>query len=123
MKPSVQTLQVFDPPMCCATGVCGPDVDPKLVQLAADLDWLKSQGVIVQRHNLTQNPAAFVENMAVQTALMEKGEAGLPMLLVNGRVQAAGRYPDRDELAAWFGLSAAVQASAAKSNCCCGGAC
>jgi hypothetical protein len=21
-------VQVFDPPMCCSTGVCGPEVDP-----------------------------------------------------------------------------------------------
>ncbi|MFN8000751.1 MAG: arsenic metallochaperone ArsD family protein [Acidobacteriota bacterium] len=21
-------LEIFDPPMCCATGVCGTDVDP-----------------------------------------------------------------------------------------------
>ncbi|MFO1500060.1 MAG: arsenite efflux transporter metallochaperone ArsD [Verrucomicrobiota bacterium] len=78
MNITTQTLQVFDPAMCCSTGVCGPDVDTKLVQFAADLDWLKSQGVIVQRHNLSQNPAAFVENQAVQTTLTEKGEAALP---------------------------------------------
>jgi len=67
-----QTLQVFDPAMCCSTGACGPEVDPKLVQFAADLDWLKSQGVIVQRHNLSQNPAVFVENEAVKATLTEK---------------------------------------------------
>ena len=54
MNLTTQTLQVFDPAMCCSTGVCGPEVDTKLVQFAADLDWLKSQGVIVQRHNLSQ---------------------------------------------------------------------
>jgi hypothetical protein len=58
--------------MCCSTGACGPEVDPKLVQFAADLDWLKSQGVIVQRHNLSQNPAVFVENEAVKATLTEK---------------------------------------------------
>ena len=54
MKMTTQTLQVFDPAMCCSTGVCGPDVDPKLVQFAADLDWLKTQDVIIQRHSLSQ---------------------------------------------------------------------
>jgi hypothetical protein len=29
-------LDVFDPAMCCSTGVCGPEVDPQLVQFAAD---------------------------------------------------------------------------------------
>ena len=66
-----QTLQVFDPAMCCSTGVCGPDVDPKLVQFAADLDWLKTQAVIVQRYNLSQDPGAFVQNPIVKSALTE----------------------------------------------------
>jgi hypothetical protein len=35
------TLCVFDPAMCCSTGVCGPSVDPELARFAADLDWLK----------------------------------------------------------------------------------
>ena len=59
MKMTTQIIQVFDPAMCCSTGVCGPDVDPDLVQFAADLDWLKTQGVIIQRHNRAQKPAAL----------------------------------------------------------------
>ena len=123
MNMTKQTLQVFDPAMCCSTGVCGPDVDPKLVQFGADLDWLKAQDVIVQRHNLSQNPAAFVENEGVKTALAEKGEAALPLLLVNGQVAATGRYPKRRELAGWFKLKATAAAAPAKSSCCCGGSC
>ena len=38
-------LQIFDPAMCCSTGVCGVDVDPVLVQFAADLKWVAEQGV------------------------------------------------------------------------------
>ena len=123
MNMNLETLQIFDPAMCCSTGVCGPDVDTKLVQFAADLDWLKSQGVIIQRHNLSQNPAAFVENEAVQTTLTEKGEAALPVLLVNGKVEVAGRYPERGELAGWFKLTVAATLTMEKSSCCCGGSC
>ena len=36
-------LTVYDPPMCCSTGVCGPAVDPVLPRVTADLDWLKRQ--------------------------------------------------------------------------------
>ena len=109
--------------MCCSTGVCGPGVDPKLVQFAADLNWLKSQGVIVQRHNLSQNPAAFVETKAVNAALAETGEAALPLLLVNGRRTATGHYPGRNELAAWFKLKAPAAPAPAKPGCGCGGSC
>ena len=121
MKPTTQILQVFDPAMCCSTGVCGPEVDTRLVQFAADLDWLKTQAVLVLRHNLTQNPAAFVENEQVKTALTEKGEAALPVILLNGKVATTGRYPDRKELAGWFKLEATASAAPAKPACGCGG--
>ena len=109
--------------MCCSTGVCGPGVDTKLVQFAADLDWLRSEGVIVQRHNLSQSPAAFVENAAVSKVLAEKGEAALPVIMVNGKLAATGRYPERRELASWFKLKATATPAPAKSGCGCGGSC
>jgi AhpD family alkylhydroperoxidase len=105
MKLMTPILQVFDPAMCCSTGVCGPDVDPKLVQFAADLDWLKSESVIVQRYNLSQNPSAFVENKLVNATLADKGEAALPLVVVNGKLAVTGRYPNRRELAALAGLA------------------
>jgi hypothetical protein len=120
---NLNTLQIFDPAMCCSTGVCGPEVDTKLVQFAADLDWLKSQGVIVQRHNLSQNPAAFVENEAVKTALTQKGEAALPVILLNGKVAVTGRYPDRGELGTLLKLKATAAPVGTKSSCCGGSSC
>jgi AhpD family alkylhydroperoxidase len=100
------TVRVFDPAMCCSTGICGPSVDPQLVRFAADLDWLKNQGVSVERFNLSQQPAAFAEDVAAKTALETKGEAGLPVVKVNGEVKSSGVYPSRDELAAWAGVAA-----------------
>ncbi|MGN6644070.1 MAG: arsenite efflux transporter metallochaperone ArsD [Verrucomicrobiota bacterium] len=123
MNAALQTVQVFDPAMCCSTGICGPDVDPKLVQFAADLDWLKLQGVIVQRHNLSQNPAAFVNNERVRAALTEKGEAALPMILINGSIAAVGTYLFRSELAALLKLKDNPGSVPARSSCCGGGAC
>lgn len=90
--------------MCCSTGLCGPQVDPVLVRFAADVNWLQEQGAEVQRFNLSQNPAAFVENEQVKAALTEKGEAALPLLLVGGRVLASGHYPEREQLVEALGL-------------------
>ena len=101
----MKQFQVYDPAMCCSSGVCGPDVDPALVQFAADLKWLQEQGVEVRRFNLSQNPAAFVENELVKQALTEKGEAALPMILGQDRILSTGRYPARGELGTWAGLS------------------
>ena len=101
----MNTIQVYDPPMCCSTGVCGPEVDPALVRFAADLKWLGEQGVTVQRFNLTQTPMAFAENETVRAMLTEKGESALPMVLVDGKVVVTGTYPSREELAGLVGLS------------------
>jgi SAM-dependent methyltransferase len=97
-------LEVFDPAMCCATGVCGPNVDPKLVQFAADLDWLRSQGVAVERHNLAQAPAAFAANATVKSTLDKHGTDCLPLVLIDGSITSVGSYPTRLEMARWAGL-------------------
>ena len=44
--------------------MCGPDVDPALVQFAADLQALAASGVAVERFNLAQEPEAFVAETA-----------------------------------------------------------
>ena len=62
-------VRVFDPAMCCSTGVCGPSVDPQLARFSADLDWLKSQGVAVSRFNLAQQPGAFVDDADAKSTL------------------------------------------------------
>lgn len=93
------SVKVFDPAMCCSTGVCGPAVDPALGLFAADLDWLAGTGVSVERFNLAQQPEAFVAHPEVTEALRAHGEAALPLILVDGRKVMEGVYPSRDQLA------------------------
>jgi AhpD family alkylhydroperoxidase len=102
---SMTRIQVFDPAMCCPTGICGPSVDPQLVRFAADLDWLKTQGVSVERYNLSNRPLAFAEDEAVKAALDTQGEGALPLIKVDGTVQSHGTYPSRDQLATWAGVN------------------
>ena len=83
-------LEVFDPPMCCSTGVCGPNVDPVLPRFAADLDWVRAQGVDVQRHNLAQQAGDFLANALVKQTLTEQGQGCLPLILFDGRIVARG---------------------------------
>lgn len=97
-------LEVFDPPQCCSTGVCGPSVDPKLVSFAADLHWLANQRVAVERHNLAQEPQAFVANPVVKRALTQSGNKCLPLILMNGAMVSQGQYPSRVELARFVGV-------------------
>lgn len=94
-------VTVFDPAMCCSTGVCGPAVDPALATFAADLDWLAGRDVHVRRINLGQEPGEFVANETVRDLLQVQGEAGLPAVFVDGELRASGRLPSREEMSAW----------------------
>ncbi|WP_298208528.1 arsenite efflux transporter metallochaperone ArsD [Ferrimicrobium sp.] len=130
---AVAIVEVFDPAMCCSTGVCGPSVDPALSTFAADLTWLGGQGVAVVRHNLSQEPGSFVENPVIQELLAREGEGALPAVVVGGELLSFGRYPTRDELVTWSlralsgqsqGDAASVEPSAVTTptdTACCGG--
>ena len=110
----MKKIEVYDPPMCCSTGVCGTDVDPKLVQFSSDLAWVKEQGASIERFNLAQQPAAFVANPLVSEALKAHGNGCLPLVLVDGVIATRSIYPTRDQLASLAGLEA-------QSSGCCGG--
>lgn len=118
----MNTIQVYDPALCCSSGVCGVEVDPVLVSFAADVAWAQQQGAAIERFNLAQQPMAFAAQAQVQAFLERSGAEALPLVLVNGEVALAGRYPSRAELARWAGLRAplAVQAAGA---CCSGSSC
>ena len=116
----MKTLTIFDPAMCCSTGICGPEIDQKLIDFAADLDWLKNEGIEVKRINLSQEPALFAENEQVKTILQNSGVEGLPVILADDEMQSSGQYPDRVKLAQMAGMTAnaAAPASAPAASCC-----
>jgi hypothetical protein len=92
------TIRVFEPALCCNTGVCGPDTDEALVAFTANLAHLKELGVDIERHNLANDPMAFVESDVARTFLDVAGSDGLPLTVVDGVTVAAGTYPDRESL-------------------------
>lgn len=100
----MKQLEVFDPAMCCSTGVCGVDVDPVLAQFAADLQWVQDHGIAVTRHNLGQEPQAFVANPAVVKE-MEAGMERLPIVSIDGHIVSTGMYPSRQQLAQKLGIA------------------
>jgi arsenite methyltransferase len=113
------TLQVFDRPMCCSSGVCGPKVDPILPRFAADLEWLKGKGVQVERYNLAQEPQAFTAHDDVTEEIARRGMKVLPIVRVDGRIVSRGTHPTRAALAGWAGVNEATELPVASS--CCGG--
>jgi hypothetical protein len=97
-------IVIFDPAMCCSTGVCGPSVDPELLRVAAVLENLKKAGIEVARHNLTSDPSAFMQNEAVSNALNQKGAEALPITVVDGNIAKSGSYPTNEEFAKLLGV-------------------
>lgn len=114
----MKKLEVFDPALCCSTGVCGTDVDQALVDFATDADWLKKRGVNLQRFNLAQEPLAFVNNAKANAFLQTAGAGSLPLLLLDGEVVLTGRYPKRHELARWFGIQMTDEKIGKAQACC-----
>jgi SAM-dependent methyltransferase len=109
---SMTIVEVFEPALCCATGVCGEDVEQGLVTFSADMDFVRSRGGNVRRYNLASEPLAFAENEAVKGFLQVVGSKGLPLVLVDGVTAMTGGYPDRAQLAEWASVTAAVPAGA-----------
>ena len=98
----MKTIQVFDPPMCCSTGVCGPEVDPVLAAVSGFLHRAKEQGCSVDRFNLAQQPIAFVENEKVRSLIEQDGVDALPLVFVDGELKLKGRYPNEAERTDWL---------------------
>jgi len=105
------TIRVFEPALCCNTGVCGPDVDEALVVFTADLNHLKGLGADVERHNLANDPSAFAGSDTVRAFLQVAGSDGLPLTLVDGLTVMTGAYPAREQLMRYAGLEAESQGS------------
>lgn len=98
-------IEIYDPALCCSTGVCGTTVDAALVSFAADAEWARKNGAEVERFNLSQQPLAFAKNPTVKLFLERSGQDALPLLLLDGEIALAGRYPTRSELARWIGVA------------------
>jgi len=116
-------VQVFDPAMCCPTGLCGPGVDPALLALARDLRWLETRGVTIERYGLSQEPAVFAANARVAGLLQAFGDEALPATLINGAVLVHGRYPTREELVAGLGAAPSEASPAHSGGCAPGSGC
>lgn len=114
----MSTVKVFDPPMCCSSGVCGPNPDVALARFAADLQWLQSQGVAVERFTLSQQPEEFISEPAIRRAMTSGGTTSLPIVMVDDQIVAERQFPTREQLAAKLNLISTVASAAAKSGGC-----
>ncbi len=94
----MKKMQIFEPAMCCSTGLCGVGVNPELLRISTVLNSLKNNGVLVDRFNLTNAPQEFVKNKTVNSFIKEKGVEGLPVIVMDGEIVITGRYPSNEEI-------------------------
>ena len=93
-------VEIFEPPMCCSTGLCGPTIDPVLLDVSEMVLKLNDQGVVVQRYVMNQQPQAFLNNPAVYRLVQERQLTALPITAVNGQIIKTGAYPTLAEIQA-----------------------
>ncbi|MCL5421146.1 MAG: arsenite efflux transporter metallochaperone ArsD [Nitrospirae bacterium] len=97
-------VSIYDPAMCCSSGLCGPTIDPVLVKMNDAVLALKKQGIEVERFNLAQQPKAFMDNKTVTDLLHRNGKKILPVTIVNGEVFKTRGYPSYEDLCVALGI-------------------
>ena len=97
-------IEIYDPAMCCSSGMCGPSIDPVLVKMNEAVLALKKQGIEIERFNLAQQPKEFLANKTVAELLHKNGKKVLPVTVVNGEVFSTGAYPSYEEICNALGI-------------------
>lgn len=98
----MKKIEIFDPAMCCATGVCGPSIDPELMRIATVINSLKDKGIIIMRHGLSNEPQDFIANKVISDLLQKEGAEILPVTLLDGVVAKTKAYPSNEEIEKWL---------------------
>ena len=93
-------VEIFDPPMCCPTGLCGPTLDQALLDVSEMILTLQRDNLRVERYQMTSHPNAFLANTEVMKLVREKQMEALPITVVRGKVVKFGAYPSLSEMRA-----------------------
>ena len=92
----MKKMIIYEPAMCCSTGLCGVGVNPELLRISTVLASLEKNDIKVERYNLTNAPQEFVKNEEVNQ-LISRGVDELPITVLDGKVVITKRYPTNDE--------------------------
>lgn len=97
-------IKIFEPALCCESGVCGPSIDPELLRITAVVRSMNKRGFQTRRYNLAMSPMEFTKHGEVTALMQEKGMEVLPITLRGDAVVKMGSYPTNAELSEWSGL-------------------
>ena len=119
---NMKKMYIYEPALCCETGVCGVNVDPELLRISTVANNLKKHGVTLQRYNLKNAPQAFIDNAAINKLINDTGIDALPATVVDGEIVKTKAYPTNGEIVMWLNIPAdyLVEQSGNSGGCCCG---
>ena len=91
-------LELFEPSLCCESGVCGPEPDRVLIELQNTIQLLKKINIETKRYAINQAPMVFVQNTVVSDFIKANGASKLPLVLLDNKIIKSGGYPTIDDL-------------------------
>jgi hypothetical protein len=100
----MKKMIIYEPAMCCPTGLCGVEINPELLRISTVLNALKNHGVEVVRYNLSNSPQEFVKNEIVNNYINNKGVEGLPITVLDNQIIITGRYPTNEEFSRFLNV-------------------
>lgn len=112
----MKTLYLYEPAMCCPSGLCGPSIDPELLRISTVIKNLERHGMKVQRFNLKNYPGEFIKNNAINQLMMQRGVEALPATLIDDKILKTGKYPSNEEIAGWMGIPVNSLGTGAQTN-------
>uniref|UniRef100_UPI00289B447D arsenite efflux transporter metallochaperone ArsD n=1 Tax=Anaerotignum sp. TaxID=2039241 RepID=UPI00289B447D len=89
----MKTMSIYEPAMCCETGICGVGVDPELLRISTVFHNLQKNGITASRFNLNSAPQAFINNTAMNKLIMDDGVESLPATVIDGKIVKTKAYP------------------------------
>lgn len=123
----MKAMSIFEPAMCCETGLCGIGIDSELLRISTVMSNLQKNGITAARFNLNSAPQAFVSNSEVNKLIMGDGVESLPATLIDGKIVKIKAYPTNEEIAAWLEIPASFLEAAENKKedggCCCSEGC
>lgn len=128
----MKTMFIYEPAMCCETGICGVSVDPELLRISTVVNNLKKNGIMVKRYNLNNFPQEFIDNVEINKLINGiDGVDALPAIVVDGKIVKTKSYPTNAEITVWLDIpenyleseSAEIDDTSKSQDCCCDGEC
>jgi hypothetical protein len=97
-------LTIFEGPLCCPTGVCGPTTDKDMIELNETLRRLNEEykGLKITRASMSFNVALFMQTPLIRDLVKEKGVGILPVTVIDGNIVMKQGYPKFTELSKWL---------------------